>query len=118
MVNMLQRCQSAPAPGSAPGIQKRSPKTFFTTNPRTAAMAPAGSVYGMRNQSLAYTSANSMNRSFARSVVLASMSPKLVLRSSNDHHRVFGIPENETGVGIMVRSEEHTSELQSRQYLV
>src|ERR1035437_612937 len=67
-------------------------------------MAPAGSVYGMRNQSLAYTSANSMNRSFARSVVLASMSPKLVLRSSNDHHRVFGIPENETGVGIMVRT--------------
>lgn len=53
---------------------------------------PDGKVYGITNQSLAKTRANSMNRSFARSVVLASISPKLVFLSSNDHHRVFGIP--------------------------
>ena len=44
-----------------------------------------------------------MNSSLARSVVLASMSPKLVAWSSNAHQRVLGMPENETGIGIVVK---------------
>ena len=43
-----------------------------------------------------------MNSSFARSVVLASISPKLVFFSSKAHHRVFGMPENDTGTGMVV----------------
>ena len=43
-----------------------------------------------------------MNSSLAKSVVLASMSPKLVLRSSKAHQRVLGMPENETGTGMVV----------------
>ena len=52
-VNMLQRCQASSAPLPAAVSQNRSPKVFCTTNPLMVAMAPAGSVYGMTNQSLA-----------------------------------------------------------------
>src|SRR5258707_4134389 len=34
------------------------------------------------------------------------------------HHRVAGAPRQQRGDELDVRSEEHTSELQSRQYLV
>src|SRR5215472_7615914 len=100
-VNMLQCCQAWSAALPAALIQNRSPKVFCTTNPLTVAMEPDGSVYGITNQSFEKTSANSRNSSLAKSVVLASMSPKFVLRSSKAHQRVFGMPANDTGTGII-----------------
>src|ERR1017187_1849396 len=99
---MLQRCQLASAPRLAASNQRRSPNVLGTASPRMVATAPTGSVKGILDQSFAYTSANSMKSNFARSVVLASMSPKFVLLSSKDHQRVFGIPEKDTGVGMSV----------------
>src|SRR5215472_1909930 len=100
-VNMLQCCQAWSAALPAALIQNRSPNVFCTTKPLMLAMEPDGSVYGITNQSFEKTSANSRNNSLAKSVVLASMSPKFVARSSNAHQRVFGMPANETGTGII-----------------
>ena len=51
--NIAQRCQSSSSPRPAASTQMRSPKTLVTAIPSTVAMLPAGTVKGMRNQSLA-----------------------------------------------------------------
>ena len=99
----IQRCHASSAPRPAASIQKRSPKVFVTASPLMLSTEPLGTVYGSRNQSLAYTRPNSMSSSFASSVVPGLMSPKFVLPSSNAHQRVSGMPLKRTGAGMKLR---------------
>ncbi len=103
MVNMAHDRHASPTAVDDGSIQVRSPKTLVTARPSTWVTVPSANWIGARNQSLAYTSPNSMRRSLLRSVVSGWMSPKLVAASSKVHHLVCGMPSNWAFVGKKLR---------------
>src|ERR1041385_2547622 len=79
--NIRQLCTGSEAV-TAGSIQNRSSKTFLTASPIISVRDPNGKSIGSKNQSLANTNPNSINKSLAMSVVSGSIFPKFVNPSS------------------------------------